>query len=59
MPEIRRLRDEGLTVPEICDRLDVSYSVVNQIIQQSYKMAMDTPGVFERQEKIRLGLIEV
>ncbi len=59
VPEIQRLRNEGLTVPEICDRLDVSYSVVNQIVQQSYKMAMDTPGVFERQEQIRLGLIEV
>lgn len=54
--QIRVLRDEGKTVPEICEALEVSYHVVNQVIQQSYKMAMDTPAVFERQERLRLGL---
>jgi hypothetical protein len=54
--QIRVLRDAGKTVPEICDELDVTYHVVNQIITQSYKMAMDTVGVFERQERMRLGL---
>lgn len=54
--QIKELRVEGKTVPEICEALEVSYHVVNQVIQQSYKMAMDTPGVFERQERLRLGL---
>jgi hypothetical protein len=54
--QIQELRGEGKTVPEICEALEVSYHVVNQVIQQSYKMAMDTPGVFERQERLRLGL---
>lgn len=56
VPEIQRLRDEGMTVPQICAELDVTYHVVNQVITQSYKMAMDTVGVFERQERMRLGL---
>jgi orotate phosphoribosyltransferase-like protein len=59
VPEIQRLRDEGMTVPQICAELDVTYHVVNQVITQSYKMAMDTVGVFERQERMRLGLEEV
>ena len=56
VPEIRRMRDEGHTVPMICEELDVSYDVVNQIMQQSYKMTMNTMEVFERQEKMRLGI---
>ena len=56
VPEIQRLRNEGLTVPQICDQLDVTYHVVNQVITQSYKMSMDTAAVFERQERMRLGL---
>lgn len=56
VPEIRRMRDEGHTVPHICEELDVTYDVVNQIMQQSYKMTMNTMEVFERQEKMRLGL---
>ena len=59
VPEIQRLRDKGMTVPQICAELDVTYHVVNQVITQSYKMAMDTVGVFERQERMRLGLEEV
>ena len=56
VPEIQRLRNEGLTVPQICEGLDVTYHVVNQVITQSYKMSMDTAAVFERQERMRLGL---
>lgn len=52
------MRDEGHTVPMICEELDVSYDVVNQIMQQSYKMTMNTMEVFERQEKMRLGLVD-
>ena len=54
--EIKRLKDEGLTVPAIADQLDVSYTLVNQVILQSYKMSVDTVAVFERQERLRLGL---
>lgn len=56
VPEIQRLRNEGWTVPQICEELDVTYHVVNQVITQSYKMSMDTAAVFERQERMRLGL---
>lgn len=58
VPEIKRMRDEGMTVPQICAELDVTYHVVNQVITQSYKMSMDTVGVFERQERRRLGADE-
>jgi predicted DNA-binding protein (UPF0251 family) len=55
--EIRRLREqEGLTITEIGEKLQVSYDVMNQLILQSYKSVMNTPAVFEAQEKIRLGL---
>lgn len=56
VPVIREMRDQGKTVPEICEELEVSYHVVNQIMTQSYKMTMDTLGVFQRQEMMRLGL---
>lgn len=52
--EIQALRVEGATVPEICEQLQVSYTLVNQLILQSYKMAIDSAAVFERQEKMRL-----
>lgn len=52
--EIKRLKDEGLTVPAIADQLDVSYTLVNQVILQSYKMSVDTVAVFERQERKRV-----
>ncbi len=58
VPQIQALREEGKTVPEICEQLEVSYHVVNQVMTQSYKMSMDTVGVFERQERMRLGLEE-
>ena len=55
--EIRRLREqEGLNIAEIGEKLQVSYDVMNQLILQSYKSVMNTPAVFEAQEKIRLGL---
>lgn len=55
--EIRRLREEdGLNIMEISEKLKVSYDVINQLILQSYKSVMNTPVVFEAQEKIRLGL---
>lgn len=55
VPQIKALRDEGVTVPEIAERLELSYVLVNQVITQSYKMSVDTIGVFERQEQLRLG----
>jgi len=55
--EIRRLREEdGLNIMEISEKLKVSYDVINQLILQSYKSVMNTPVVFEAQEKIRLGV---
>ena len=55
--EIRRLREqEGLNIMEIGEKLQVSYDVMNQLILQSYKSVMNTPAVFEAQEKIRLGI---
>jgi hypothetical protein len=55
VPEARRLHEEdGLTVPEISAKLLVSYDVLNQVFLQSYKMAINTVELFERQEKKRL-----
>ena len=55
--EIRRLREEDdLNITEIGAKLQVSYDVINQLILQSYKSVMNTPVVFEAQEKIRLGV---
>lgn len=54
--EIRQLRESGATVPEICEKLEVSYVLVNQLILQSYKMVIDSKYVFERQEEVRLGI---
>ena len=55
--EIRRLREEdGMNITAIGEKLQVSYDVINQLILQSYKSVMNTPVVFEAQEKIRLGL---
>ena len=48
------MREDGATVPEICEKLEVSYVLVNQLILQSYKMAIDSEQVFERQEKKRI-----
>jgi ribosome-binding protein aMBF1 (putative translation factor) len=55
-PEIRRLREEGVSTQEIHEKLQVSFDVINQLFLQSYKMSMNTFEVFEAQEKIRLGL---
>ena len=55
VPEARRLHEEdGLTVPEISAKLQVSYDVLNQVFLQSYKMAINTVELFERQEKKRV-----
>lgn len=56
VPQIRELKDAGATVPEIAEKLQLSYVLVNQVMLQSYKMSVDTIGVFERQEKMRLGI---
>jgi hypothetical protein len=54
--EVRRLREEeGLDLQQIGEKLQVSYDVLNQLILQSYKSTMNTPVVFEAQEKLRLG----
>lgn len=52
--EIQGLREKGATVPEICEQLQVSYVLVNQLILQSYKMVIDSEQVFQRQEEMRL-----
>jgi len=55
--EVRRLREEeGLDIAAIGQKLQVSYDVMNQLILQSYKSTMNTPVVFEVQEKLRLGI---
>lgn len=55
VPEARRLHEEdGLTVPQISEKLQVSYDVLNQVFMQSYKMAINTVELFERQEKRRI-----
>lgn len=56
VPKIRQMKEAGATVPEIAEKLDLSYVLVNQVMLQSYKMSVDTIGVFERQEKARLGI---
>jgi hypothetical protein len=52
--EVQALREKGATVPEICEQLQVSYVLVNQLVLQSYKMAIDSEAVFQRQEEMRL-----
>jgi len=55
--EVRRLREEeNLDLQQIGDKLQVSYDVLNQLILQSYKSTMNTPVVFEVQEKLRLAI---
>lgn len=54
--EIQQMREAGVSVPDICEKLEVSYVLVNQLILQSYKMLIDSAQVFERQEKMRLGI---
>jgi uncharacterized membrane protein len=54
--QVRAMREDGANVPEICEKLEVSYVLVNQLVLQSYKMAIDSAQVFERQEKMRLGI---
>jgi len=54
--QIQTLRQQGVSVPEIADQLQVSYVLVNQCVLQSYKMLIDSVQVFERQEQKRLNL---
>ena len=54
--EIQKLREKGVTVPDIAEQLKVSYVLINQCVLQSYKMVIDSVQVFERQEGKRLGL---
>jgi hypothetical protein len=53
--EIQKLREAGVTVPDIAEQLKVSYVLVNQCVLQSYKMLIDSVQVFERQEGKRLN----
>ena len=53
--EIQKLREAGVTVPDIAEQLKVSYVLVNQCVLQSYKMLIDSVQVFERQEEKRLN----
>lgn len=55
VPQIREMKDAGATVPEIAEKLELSYVLVNQVMVQSYKMTVDTVGVFERQEQQRVA----
>lgn len=55
VPQIREMKDAGASVPEIADKLQLSYVLVNQVMLQSYKMTVDTVGVFERQEQQRVA----
>ena len=54
--QVQAMREQGANVPEICEKLCISYPLVNQLILRSYKMVIQSAEVFERQEKIRLGL---
>jgi hypothetical protein len=53
--EIQKLRQLGVSVPEIADQLRVNYVLVNQCVLQSYKMLIDSVQVFKRQEEKRLN----
>lgn len=55
VPKIREMKEAGATVPEIAEKLELSYVLVNQVMLQSYKMSVDTIGVFERQEQMRIS----
>ena len=54
--EVQKLRNEGMTVPDIAAKLEMSYQVFNQLVLRSYKMVSNTEVVFENQERKRLGL---
>jgi TolB-like protein len=54
--EIKALQESGVNGLEICEKLQVSYVLVNQAILQSYKMVIDSVEGFARQEKMRLGI---
>lgn len=56
VPLIREMKEAGATVPEIAEKLELSYVLVNQVMLQSYKMSVQTVQVFEAQERKRLGV---
>ena len=56
--EIKARQEAGVNGLEICEKLQVSYVLVNQAILQSYKMVIDSVEGFARQEKMRLGIDE-
>ena len=53
--EVQKLRQAGVSVPEIADQLQVNYVLVNQCVLQSYKMLIDSVQVFQAQEEKRLN----
>jgi hypothetical protein len=53
--EVQKLRQAGVSVPEIADQLQVNYVLVNQCVLQSYKMLIDSVQVFQAQEQKRLN----
>lgn len=55
VPLIREMKDAGASVPEIAEKLELSYVLVNQVMLQSYKMTVDTVGLFDRQEQQRVA----
>ena len=57
VPKIREMKESGATVPEIAEKLELSYVLVNQVMLQSYKMSVDTIGVFDRQEQARVSAL--
>lgn len=56
VPLIQAMKEAGATVPEIAEKLELSYVLVNQVMLQSYKMSVQTVAVFEAQERKRLGI---
>ena len=55
VPLVREMKEAGASVPEIAEKLELSYVLVNQVMLQSYKMTVDTIGVFDRQEQMRVA----
>jgi len=55
VPLVREMKEAGVSVPEIAEKLELSYVLVNQVMLQSYKMTVDTIGVFDRQEQMRVA----
>ena len=52
--EMRTLRAQDLTVPEIAEKLNLPTLLVNQVMLQSYKMTVDTLTHFHLWEQKRM-----